>query len=322
MRKKLLSLLVLVCVVSVAFVSCDRRKGVPGSAENPIRFYFMPLKGEEAFQKYAPMLDQYIEANAGLAVETIHAKDFVTIVEAFGKKKADLAFMNTLGYLMAHDWARAEAHLQSLYGDVYKNYRGEIIVRTDSGINEVSGLEGKTIAFADPFSASGYLYPLKLLHEKKIKTKKSVFAGGHVKAVEMVYNGKVDAAATYHTRPSLSGEERDARIELSKKYPDIISKVKIIALTDEIPNGPIAFSKTLPNDVKTKLVGAIMGFARTPEGRDAVFNLYNITGFTLGNDAEYDGVRKTLKELGKSIDEVIPGGITFYRSHAEAWLEY
>lgn len=321
--KKYLLFTLAVAVVATAFISaCTARKGAPGSASNPIRIYFMPLKGDEAFNKYAPILEKYLEAGSGLAVECIHAKDFISIVEAFGKRKADAAFMNTLGYLMAHDWARAEAHLMSLFGDVYLNYKGEIIARVDSGINMVEDLKGKTVAFADPFSASGYLYPLKLMHDKNVKPKKTIFAGGHKNAVEMVYQGKADAAATYHERPTESGMERDARAELIKSYPDIISKVKIIALTDDIPNGPFAISKSLPEDVKAKLVGAMVGFARSPEGRDTLYNLYNITGFTVGNDSDYDGVRKVLKDLGKSADEVVPGGITFYKTHSEMWMQY
>ncbi len=322
MRIKILSIVALLCAVTMLFTACDRRKGVPGTAENPIRFYFMPLKGEKVFETYAPKIAQYIEKNTGLSVQLVHAKDFVGIVEAFGKRKADASFMNTLGYLMAHDWAKAEAYLKTLYGDVYNDYRGEILVRTDSGINSVEDLSGKSVAFADPFSASGYLYALKLFHDKKVKPSRTFFAGGHKKAVEAVYKGEAAAAATYHTRPTAGGVERDARVDLVKQYPDIIEKVKIIALTDEIPNGPVAFSNKLPDDVKTKLVGAILSFARTAEGRKTLKELYNVTGLTIGNDADYNSVRETLKELGKTVDEVVPGGITFYRKHSEAWLEY
>ncbi|MBT3181719.1 MAG: phosphate/phosphite/phosphonate ABC transporter substrate-binding protein [Deltaproteobacteria bacterium] len=322
MRSRILSLLVLMCATAMIFSACNRRKGVPGTAENPIRFYFMPLKGEQVFETYAPKIAEYIKKNAGLSVKLVHAKDFVSTIEAFGKNEADAAFMNTLGYLMAHDWAKTEAYLKTLYGDVYTDYRGEILVRTDSEINSVENLNGKVVAFTDPFSASGYLYPLKLFHDKKVKPSKILFAGGHKRAVEMVYKGEADAAATYHTRPTASGIERDARVDLMKQYPDITERVKIIALTDEIPNGPVAFSSKLPDDVKTKLVGAILSFARTVEGRKALKELYNVTGLTVGNDADYNSVRETLKELGKTVDEVVPGGITFYRKHAEAWLEY
>lgn len=312
-------------IVALCFIllgSCGKNKAPKGSAENPVRFYFMPLKGEDVFNKYSPKLEQFIEANAGLAVEMVYTPDFITIVEAFGNKRCDAAFTNTLGYLMAHDWAKAEAYLKTLYGDVYDTYRGEILVKADSGIADVKELEGKTVAFADPFSAGGYLYALKLLNDKGVKPKKVVFAGGHSKAVEMLYKGEVDAAATYHERPTLSGEDRDARTELLKKYPDIIAKIKILALTDEIPTGPIALAEKLPSDVKTRLAGAVLGFARSPEGREALYNLYNVTGLAVASDSDYDGVRKTLKDLGKSVEEVVPGGVTFYKINSGSWLQY
>jgi phosphonate transport system substrate-binding protein len=321
MKKIFAAILAFTVVFSFIFISC-KKNSPKGSADNPIRFYFMPLKGEEQFKKYSPKMKQFIEANTGLAVEMVNSPDFITIVEAFGNNRCDAAFTNTLGYLMAHDWAKVEAYLRTLYGDVYDTYRGEILVRSDSGINDLKGLDGKTVAFADPFSAGGYLYALKLLNDKGVKPKKVLFAGGHEKAVEMIYNGEVDAAATYHERPTLSGEDRDARTELLKKYPDVIAKIKILALTDEIPTGPVAFAEKLPSDVKTRLAGALMGFARSSEGREALYNLYNVTGLTVGNDSDYNGVRKTLKDLGKTAEEVVPGGVTFYKINSASWLEY
>ena len=312
MRIKAMFLAMLVLTVVVS--GCSWRKGEYGSKDNPIKFYFMPLKGDEVFAKNAPIIQKFVEQNTGLSIKVIDSPDFITIIRAFGNGQADIAFMNTLGYLMARDWAKAEAHLLMLYGDVYKGYRGEIVAKADGSINSPTDLAGKTIAFADPFSASGYLYALKFLRDHNIKPAKTVFAGSHKKAIEMVYKGEVDAAATYHSRPSSSGEERDARAELLAQYPDVISKIKIVALTDEVPNGPVALRRDLPADVKSKLIGALVEFARTAEGRSALNELYNMTGFALTSDADYNGVQKVIKELGKSIEEVVPGGITFYMS--------
>lgn len=318
---RLRTVMLFALIATIALGGCIRRSGEPGSKSNPVRFYFMPLKGNEAFAKNAAIIKKYIEDNAGLSVKTINAPDFVTIVNAFGNGQADIAFMNTLGYLMARDWAKAEAHLLMLYGDVYRGYRGEIIVKADGGINAPTDLAGKTIAFSDPFSASGYLYAFKFLRDHNIKPAKTVFAGSHRKAVEMVYNGEVDAAATYHERPAVSGEDRDARIELLAEHPDIVSKIKIVALTDEIPNGPVALRKDLPAEVKSKLVGALMEFARTAEGRKTLNDLYNVTGLALVNDSDYDGVQKVVKELGKNIEETVPGGVTFYKKKIGPLLE-
>lgn len=312
MRFKIIASLVSLAMIGCVFGACEKRKGPPGSAANPVNFYFMPLKGENVFEKNAPILKKHLEAKTGIAVKPIASPDFISIIKAFSNKNADVAFINTLGYLMARDWSKTQARLISIYGDIYKDYQGEILVQVKSGINSLADLSGKKIAFADAFSASGYLYPMKLLEEKNVKPGKIVYAGGHKKAVEMVYNGEVDAAATYHSRPSTEGMDMDARSELSKKYPDIFLKVKILALTDKIPNGPVAFRADLPEDIKAKLTDELLSFSRTVEGRQVLFNLYNMTGLEPASDSEYDPVGQAVKSVGKSIEQMVPGGVTFY----------
>ena len=178
MRARFLVFAALVLVLSTA-LSCTWRRGEIGSEKNPIRFLFMPLKGEEAFQAATPILEKFIEERTGLKVEATHVPDFISIVKALGQRKADIAFMNTLGYLLAHDWAKAEAHLRYIYGDVYTSYRGELLARAGSGMDSVKDLEGKAIAFVGPYSTGGYLYPMTLLLDNGVKPGRIVFAGGH-----------------------------------------------------------------------------------------------------------------------------------------------
>lgn len=318
MKRSLAFIISIAVLLSIG--ACDPRRGEPGSKGNPIRFFFMPLKGDEAFAKNAPLIQKYLEQRTGLSVRAINAPDFLSIIKAFGNGQADAAFINTLGYVMARDWAGAEAKLLLVYGDVYKAYRGEIIARVGGSVNSAEDLSGKLIAFSDPFSASGYLYALKFLKDRHIKPAKIVFAGGHRKAVEMVYSGKVDAAATYHERPSPSGQEVDARVELIREHPDIMSKVKIVALTDEIPSGPVVLSHTLKPEVKGKIVNALLEFSKTPAGRSALGDLYNATGLEVTNDAVYDGVWQTLKALGREPQELVKGGIEFYNRNITSVL--
>ena len=321
MRTKFIALICAIAVFATFGVSCQRRSGPAGSKTNPVRFFFMPLKGEEAFKKNAPVIKKYLEEKTGLSIEPVNSPDFITIIKAFGNNQADIAFMNTLGYLMARDWAKADAALVVIYSDIYKSYRGEILAQVGGKINSLLDLNGKTIAFADAFSAGGYLYALKLLQDNNVKPAKVVFAKGHKDAVEMLYNGKVDAAATYHSRPSVNGIDQDARAELLKEHPDVFTKLKIISLTDEIPNGPVALRYDLPVQTKVQLVDALQVFGQTIEGRKVLNDLYNVTGFARADDADYNSVQAVIKKLGKSVEEVVPGGITFYRTNINPMLE-
>lgn len=321
MRTKIIALLCAAALLIGFQISCHKRSGPTGTKTNPIRFFFMPLKGDEVFKKDAPIIKKYLEEKTGLAIEPVNSPDFVTIVKAFGNGQADIAFMNTLGYLMARDWAKSEAALVSVYNDVYRTYRGEIVAQVGGKINSLADLNGKTVVFADPFSASGYLYALKLFADNNIKPAKTMFAKGHREALEMVYKGQADAAATYHSRPSAEGIEQDARIELSKVHPDVFAKLKVVALTDEIPNGPVALRYDLPVQTKVRLTEALKEFAQTMEGRQTLNDLYNITGFAPAMDSAYDSVGEVIKKLGKSVEEVVPGGITFYRTKISPLLE-
>ena len=50
----------------------------------------------------------------------------------------------------------------------------------------------------------------------------------------MIYQGQVDAGATWYS-PPLNGKIQDARKLVKTQYTDIESKVKIIHLTDPLP---------------------------------------------------------------------------------------
>ena len=313
--KRIIHVSLAMLIITMLFVCGCGRKGDVGSEINPIRFYLMPLKDKEIVDKNAAIIKSIMESNTGLKFKIIPAKSYLETLEAFGKGEADIAFMGTMGYLLAHDWAKAEAYLKFLYGDVYTSYRGEILVKSGGPINKIEDLNGKTIVFSSEYSSSGYLYPLWLLHEKNIKPQKMIFAKGHIDAIEMLYNGKVDAAATYHSKQSGDGAEQDARINLIKKYPDIFSKLKIVALTEEIPNGPVALRYNIPQNIKSQLVGSLMMLAKTSEGRKALYDLYGMTGLTTTNDKDYDGVREIIKDLGKTIQEMVPGGAPYFKTY-------
>jgi phosphonate transport system substrate-binding protein len=319
MKYRLIIAISILCCLVVTSSSC--KKAPLGDPSNPLKLWFMPQKDAAVYEENAPKLKTFLEESMGLSVKTELANSYVDIIKALGQKKADAAFINSLGYLLANDWAGAEAILQYVYGDLYKSYSGEFITRVGSGIDKPSDINGKVIAFTDPYSASGYLYPLKYLKDKDIKPSKSVYAGSHLKVVEMVYNGEADAGAIYHEGWATRGPSKDARSLLAKKYPDVFSTIKVLAQTDEIPNGPVAVRKGLPSDMKAKLTKTLLQFSKTPEGRRTLMELYGMTGLAPVDDAAYDGIRQVVRDLGKSIQDTVPGGTPYYRTFMEPGLD-
>jgi phosphonate transport system substrate-binding protein len=225
------------------------------------------------------------------------------VVEAIGSNRADVASINTFGYILAHEKYGAQARLTVIrHGSA--TYQAQIIAKEGGGVSKLSDISGKKMAFVDPASTSGFLLPKKLFADKGVKPSQEVFAMKHDAVVSMVYQGQVDAGATFYS-PSSEGEIQDARRLVKTQYPDVEKKIKIIELTEPIPNDPIVFRKDLPEEMKTKLIDAFEKYVSTPEGKETFNKVYGVTELKRSTDADYDNVRAMLKSLGKSAEELV-----------------
>ncbi len=299
------------CAVFAALISvvaCTSKKAELGTAENPIKVHFVPSVDAKVIEDNSKIFKAFMEKNTPYKYEVSIPQSFVAVVEAFGTKRADVAAINTFGYVLAHDKYGAEARMTVIrYG--MPTYRSQFIAKANGPIKSVADLAGKKIAFVDPASTSGYLLPLKTLKERKIEPKETVFAMKHDSVVSMIYQGQVDAGATFYSPPSkdANGKEliEDARRLVLTQYPDVEKKIKIIELSEPIPNDPIIFRKDMPEAMKVKIVDAIFAFVATPEGKEAFNKIYGVTEFKRATDADYEPVRKMLNDLGKNAADLM-----------------
>jgi phosphonate transport system substrate-binding protein len=229
---------------------------------------------------------------------------YVAVVEAFGTSRADVASINTFGYILANEKYGAEARITFLrHGS--EDYQAQIIARADGPIKKLSDINGRKFAYVDPSSASGYLLPAKMFVDNNVKPKETMFAQKHDNVVTMIYQKQVDAGATFYSPPSEDGKKiEDARRLVKTQFPDVEEKIKIVTLTDKIPNDPIVFRKGVPEKMKQEISAAILALQKTPEGNEIFYKIYGVTGMVLSTDAKYDSVRKVLSALGKSAAEL------------------
>jgi phosphonate transport system substrate-binding protein len=57
--------------------------------------------------------------------------------------------------------------------------------------------------------------------------------------------------------------------------------------------------------MKARIVQALIDFAKSPEGKPVMINLYGIEGLLPASDADYDGLRQMLKEQGMDVEELV-----------------
>jgi phosphonate transport system substrate-binding protein len=220
----------------------------------------------------------------------------------------------------------------------YDVYWAQFLVQRDSGIDSLEQLAGLSWAYPDPGSTSGYMVPLLELQEAGIEPGEETEAGGHPQAALAVYGGDADFATTFYSPPLLPegnwtegdppdipdefvdscavtaedqlwcGEYRvlDARASARTDAPDIVQQVKILSITQGIPNDTLSFGPDFPADVRAEIEAALEAFAETDAWEESIGNqdFYGWTGISAATDSEYDGLRTIVELVGISLDNI------------------
>ena len=288
--------------------SCTQNKAQLGTAENPVKIQFVPSIDAKVIEDNSKVFKDYLEKNTPYKYDVTIPQSYIAVVEAFGTKRADIAAMNTFGYLIAHDKYGVEARMTVLRHDS-ATYQSMIVAKAGSSIKKLEDLNGKKIAYVDPASTTGYIIAAKTLKDNKVTPKETMFAAKHDNVISMVYQGQVDAGAAYYSPPAKneSGVEQieDARRLVLAQYPDVKEKIAIINLSEPVPNDPFVFRKDLPEEMKAKIVEAMMNFVKTDQGRKAFKAIYGVNGLKLAVDKDYDVMRDMLKAVSKNPEELL-----------------
>jgi phosphonate transport system substrate-binding protein len=294
--KKLFVLITVVALVGMLAAQCGGPPAL-GSKDNPIVMSFVPSGDTQEIITGGEEIAKMLGDKTGLTIKANVATSFAAVVEAMGAGTAHVGWLNTFSYLLAHEQKKADVLLiTSRFGTT--SYQGEIIVRADSGIKTIADLKGKTFCFVDPLSTSGYIIPSIMFKAEGIDPEKgfakAVMAGSHNNVVAAVYKGDCDGGAVYS----------DARGVIEKDFPDVKTKVIVIATSVDIPNDTVSVIPGLPEDLKNKIKTGLLDIAGTEEGKKALQTVYQIEGLQEVQDSYYDPFRALLSKSGVSLEEL------------------
>lgn len=273
-----------------------------GSEAKPITMYFVPSEQVDKLTLSGKQVAADLEKLTGLKFKTAVPTSYGAVIESMGSGDADVAWLATFAYLIAHQKYGVNVGLTTTRNGL-DTYKGEIIARADSGINDIKGCNGKTVAWTDAASTSGYVFPSALFASQGVKPGKELFAGGHPQAVLAVYQGTADCAGTFYSPNNPDGTPADSRASQLKTYPDILQKVKIVGFTPDIPNDTISFRKDFPKELQDRIVNAMLYYASQPESKQPLNDVGSITGFVRSDDSRYQVVRDSLTALGKKPED-------------------
>ena len=229
----------------------------------------------------------------GMPIKVTVASDYAAVIEALRNKTADLAFTHPAGYVLAAREARATIVARNLWHGK-SSFTSRFFVRKESGITTLEGLRGKTIAFVDPASTSGYIYPMVLLIQRGLvqnrdpKTffREVTFAGSHDAGMRALVNRHVDALASF-----------DLAAEQYLKDPAERERLTWVAETPAIPEAGICARDGLDAELFARVRAALISM-RGPAYEPLLKKMYEIDGFAAADDRDYDPVRAAIELLG------------------------
>jgi phosphonate transport system substrate-binding protein len=274
---------------------------VPAPAQDPSwpkELTFALLSTENAAEitrRWGPIIAQ-LEKDLKVKIKSTTATDYRGSIEALKFKKADIGHLGPKAYVEASttNYANVEpiAQLQLANGSL--GYRSCLIVHSDSDVFGPEDMAGKTFAFNDPNSTSGYLVPsaffmMEMGVDPQKHFSKVTFSGSHEASILAVNAKKVDIAST--NLPDLQQLTRENKVPRGG--------LRVIWVSKLIPNDPIVVRKDLPPSLKQAAQESLLTMrARNPEAFKEIGAW--LSGFVKADDAKYQVIRD-LNETAKAL---------------------
>jgi phosphonate transport system substrate-binding protein len=270
-----------------------------GTEGNPIIWALVPSGNTQDLLAGADRVIDLLEERTGYRIQAVIADDYAEVIAAIDSEPpaAHMAAMNPLGAIVAADRGAAEVALVSLR-DGLPYYEGQIVAAAESGISELSAIEGTVFARVDPTSVSGWIIPQIVLLAAGIDPEQDIQlldAGSHPAVVQAVAAGAATTGATYV----------DAREELTEDIPDIMDRVVVISTFGPIPNDGIQLSTAIPPEVGDTLIQAFLDILATPEGAAAIAEVYDWNDLVPQSDDFYDPLREIIEASGIDLGDLL-----------------
>ncbi|CAM5220741.1 hypothetical protein ARD30_10820 [Bosea thiooxidans] len=263
-----------------------------------VRFGVSSAENEAgAIARTQPLVD-YLSQRLGVPVRFFRVADYAGLVEAMRADQVDFARFGPAVYALGRRVLGDK--LQPLLRDVdhhgQEGYYSVLLVRADSPYRELADLKGKTMAFADPNSTSGYAFPSYFLRKQGIDPKThfggTVFSGGHDNSVLALVRGQFDIVATYQVNAEHGVAQR-----LTQRGMIPPGATRVLWTSPLIPASPFSTRANLPQGLKDDFVAAMQAMKQNAPEAWKAFTDGHVSHYAAARHEDYLDVIAVTEEL-------------------------
>ena len=108
------SLKLLLIIILLFVLSCSQKPAELGSKKNPIKMFFVPSMEAGKIITNSEVIKNYLIETTGYQFITAVPTSYAAVIEAMGTEEADIAWLATFAYILAHEKYGAEVALTTV----------------------------------------------------------------------------------------------------------------------------------------------------------------------------------------------------------------
>jgi phosphonate transport system substrate-binding protein len=255
-----------------------------------MKLRFTSCQAPNAEDHVRQVVNQLAKHIAGVEFEYVDGRNWVEREKALFAGDIHVGWICGLPYVI--ESGKQDSSIELLAAPVMrgKRYSGnpvyfsDVIVKTASTVNQFSDLLGKTWAYNEPHSHSGYNLTRFMLATKKLDGNffgRTIEAGSHERALRLLLRGTIDATALDST--VLETELR--------RNPGLTNDIRVLESWGPSPIPPWVVNCNVDKKVIADLRSAITSLHTTSQGEELLSEA-EIQKFTEVQDNDYDEIRR------------------------------
>jgi phosphonate transport system substrate-binding protein len=173
------------------------------------------------------------------------------------------------------------------------DFRGIILVRRDSGINNVDDLKGKAVSYPAPTALAATLMPQYYLHTHGIDINHDIenhYVGSQESSIINVLRGHVAAGATWPVPWKT----------FSKENPQLAAQLEVKWQTEPLQNNGWVVRENIPAEVTDQFAALLFNLDRNQQGLEMLARI-PVTRFEPANNDTYGPVQAFIATFTKTV---------------------
>lgn len=258
-------------------------ESTPDRDDQVVRVAIAPVIAPEKSLEMYRVLVSYLGHKLDRKVVCLTGKDYSEVNNMVRHGQCDVAMVCTYSFVLGErDYGMRLLAIPEVRGK--RVYTSLIIARKGEGYSSLLDFRGKTFAFSDMLSTSGWLYPMSWLTAQSMDVdlffKKQIISGSHDRSVYAVKAGVVDGAAV----DSIVFEE------MLDKDPSLKKNLVVVQESEPFGMPPLVVPRSLSAKMVAELQSVLFDMHEDEEGKKVLASL-SIDRFAPVKEEAYDSVR-------------------------------